>query len=78
MKQKLNRLGGWSVAISVGIFVLSYFLYHFLTDSGFTPLWQPVPGKPFVTLLFSILGVLFLFAGLMSFLAAAILFPKEK
>ena len=75
MKKKLNTLGLWCLVLALGIFVVSYFLYHHTLPSGaITLTWQPLPGKPFVTELVAELGVLFLFAGLLSLLIRKIFF----
>jgi hypothetical protein len=43
----------------------------------FSAQWQPEPGKPFITLLFGIWGVTFLFASVMSLLVSWIFYPKD-
>lgn len=78
MKMKLFRLAAWSFALAVILLVLSYFCFHYLTDAGFTTVWHPEAGKPFVTELMADLGVLFLFSGCMSLLSAHIFFPDTK
>lgn len=40
--------------------------------------WSPTPGKPYIALLFSIWGVMFLFGSVMSALSAFIFFPNNK
>lgn len=53
-------------------------MYHYMMpDGSLTEVFQTVPGKPLVTLLFAIWGVMFLFAGVMSLLIGRI-FYKEK
>ena len=79
MRRKCNILAIWSFVLALAIFVFSYILYHYtLPGGGFTAAWQPEPGKPMVTWLFAIWGVMFLFAGVMSLLVGHIFFPKEK
>ena len=78
MKQKLNKLSCWCFLLAVVIFGFDYLCFHFLTDSGFTAIWHPEAGKPFVTEMIGILGVLFLFAGIMSLLAGKILFTEKE
>ena len=78
MKKKCNKLAIWSFVLALGIFVFSYILYHHtLPSGGFTVQWQPAPGKPLVTELFAIWGVMFLFAGVMSLLIGHIFFRDE-
>lgn len=74
MKKKLVTLGLWCIALAVVVFGLSYGMFHHLTDSGFTAVWQPEAGKPFVTEMVADLGVLLLGSGIVSLLAANILF----
>ena len=79
MKKKFQKLSLWSLVLALAIFVFSYFLYHYVTPTGaFTTVYQQQPGKPLVTELFSILGTLFLFAGIFSGMIAKIFFPKQK
>ena len=79
MKKKWNKLAAWSFGLALGIFALSYILYHYTLPGGaFTTVWQPEPGKPWVTLLVSVWGVMFLFAGVMSLLVGHIFFGKES
>jgi hypothetical protein len=78
MRKKFNILALCSFALALGIFVFSYILYHHtLPDGGFTAVYQMEPGKPLVTLLFSIWGVTFLFASVMSFLIGRIFFKGK-
>lgn len=78
MRKKFNILSLCSFLLALGIFTFSYFLYHYmLPDGSFTNVFQPQPGKPYVTLLFAIWGVTFLFASVMSLLIGRIFF-KEK
>ncbi len=72
MKTKLKKLAKITFFLSLADFALSYVCFHFLTDSGFTTVWQPEAGKPYVTLMIMILGVLFLFTSILSLLSAKI------
>ena len=64
--------------ISVIVLAIDYFLFHYLTDAGFTLIKQEEAGKPFVTDLVGQLGVLFFFGGCISMLIAFIFCDKEK
>ena len=78
MRKKCNILSLCSFLLALGIFVISYILYHYmLPDGSFTTVFQTTPGKPWVTFLFGIWGVTFLFASVMSLLIGCIFF-KEK
>ena len=79
MKKKLLLLSRWSFALAFGVFAFSYFLFHYLASDGtITAVYQAAANKPVVTLLFAILGVLFLFTGVLSCLIAHIFFSSEK
>ena len=79
MKKKLLLLSRWSFALAFGVFAFSYFLFHYLASDGtITAVYQAAANKPVVTLLFAILGVLFLFTGVLSRLIAHIFFSSEK
>ena len=78
MKKKLEKLSLWSLALAIVTFGIDYICFHFLTDAGFTTVWQPEAGKPFVTELVGILGVLFLFAAIMSLLVSKIAFSEKE
>ena len=77
MKKKCNTLALWSFLVALGIFLISYILYHHLGPEGFTVLRRTEPFKPMITWLFAIWGTHFLFAGIMSLLVGKIFF-KEK
>ena len=68
------------INLAIGLFVLAvaYFFFHFVTDEGITLVWHAEAGKPFVTLLIGIFGVLFIFASAVSALSALILLPKTE
>ena len=78
MKKKLTVLSRWCFALAVVAFAVDYVCFHFLTNSGFTAVWQPEAGKPFVTEMVGILGVLFLFASIMCLLTGRILFAEKE
>ena len=76
MKMKLKKFAKVTFLLSLADFALSYVCFHFLTDAGFTTVWQPEAGKPYVTLMIMILGVLFLFSSIVSLLMAKIFFEE--
>ena len=79
MKKKLSLLSLVCFVLSLVIFVWTFYIYHHLTaDFVFSAQWQPEPGKPFITLLFGIWGVTFLFASVMSLLIGRIFFPEKE
>ena len=76
MKKKFLAFSASSMTLSVLVFILTYFVFHYLTPDGFSSVWQTEPCKPFVTLLFGILGTLFLFSGVSAFLISLIFYKK--
>ena len=77
MKQKFKNLSNWCFLLAVILFALSFVLFHYLTDSGFTSVWQPEAGKPFVTEMAADLGVLFFFCSILCRMIAKIFFSDE-
>ena len=77
MKQKFKKLSNWCFLLAVILFALSFVLFHYLTDSGFTSVWQPEAGKPFVTEMVADLSVLFFFSGILCRMIAGIFFPEK-
>ena len=78
MRKKCNTLAAWTFCLAVVIFIISYILYHYMLPGGvFTLTWQPEPGKPVVTMMVAMWGVMFLFASVMSLLIGHIFFPRQ-
>jgi hypothetical protein len=78
MKKKFRKLSLALLISAVVTFIITYFIYHYLTPNGFVPVWQPEPCKPYVTFLFAILGVLLLLSSIETFFVSNIFFKKEK
>ena len=79
MKRKCGTLALWCLILAAAVFSINYFLYHYMLPGGaITLTWQPTPGKPFVTNMVAMLGVLLLFASIMSLLVGTIFFDKES
>ena len=78
MKNKLLKLSLWMIICAAIIFVINYFFFHFVTDSGISLTWNPEPGKPFVSNLIGNLGVLFIFGSAVSLMLALIVFGDEE
>ena len=78
MREKFKKLSRRSFVLALGIFVFSFFLYHYVTPEGaITLVFQQEPGKPMVTLLWSVLGTCFLFSSILSSMIARIFFPEK-
>jgi len=79
MKKKLHKLSLVSFILAILIFAFSFFIFHFITaDFTIAQEFQREAGKPVVTMLLSILGVMFLFSGIMSLIVSRIFFSNEK
>lgn len=78
MKKKMKILAAWSLILAVAIFVLSFFVYHYvMPDGSISTVFREEAGKPFVTQLLANLGVLFLFNGILDLMIAKIFFGKD-
>lgn len=70
---KLVVLSIVSFVMSLGIFSLDYWIYHYITPDGkISPVFQKQAGKPLITRLLGDLGVMFLFSSLTSLILAFI------
>ena len=78
VKKKWNTLAVCSFVIALAIFVFTYFLFHHMSaDGGFVDEYYELPEKPFVTLLFGVWGVMFLFSSVMSLVVGKIFFSEK-
>ena len=77
MKQKFLKLSLYTLISGLVVFIINYFFYHFVTDEGIVSEFQKEAGKPFVTNMVATLGVLYIFASSISFLASFIFFKKD-
>ena len=78
MRSRLNKLSIASFVIAFCIFLLSFYIYHFVrTDFSFTFIYKATPDRPYIVLLFGILGVLFLFSSIMSLVVKKIFFSEK-
>ena len=78
MRKRFFKLSLAQLIAAAVVFVINYFVYHFVTIEGFTTVWQANPGKPFVSMLVGVLGTLLLFGAVTSALSALILFDKNQ
>lgn len=77
-RKKLLKVSIITLGLAVLILVFNYFFYHYFTSNGFTSTFYKEAQKPFVANLIGQLGVLFLFASIMSTIFAFICFEKEN
>ena len=78
LAQNLRKLALIEFIMSAVSFVINYFFFHFVTDEGITTVWQPEPGKPFITDLIGLLATLFLFAAITCFIASYVFNDKNE
>ncbi len=77
-KKNLLRLSLITLIIGLIVLAIAYFFFHFVTDDGITFTWHPEAGKPFVTDLIGIFGVLFIWSSAMSLISALVFFKDEN
>ena len=79
MRSKLYKLSIVSFVIAFCIFLLSFYIYYFVrSEFSFTFIYKATPDKPYIVLLFGILGVLFLFSSIMSLAVKNIFLVRNK
>ena len=76
-RKNLMTLSVISGIVGLVMEVLAYFCFHFLGDEGFHA-WQPEAGKPFVTDMIGIFGILMIFACVVFLMIAQVCYPKQK
>jgi len=77
-KKNFQKLSLITLIIGLIILIISYFTFHFVTDEGITLTWHPEAGKPYVTILIAIFGVLFIFSSAISFIISLVFFKKDN
>ena len=77
MRKRLFRLALAELIISVVLFIINFFFFHVVTDTGITTVFQEEAGKPFVALLIGIFATLNLFGATISLLCGLILADKS-
>ena len=77
-KQQLHKLALISLIIGVVVMLLTFYCFHFVTDDGFTLTYHEEAGKPFVTDMLGIFGVLFIFSSAMCMLISYVRFGGKK
>jgi len=77
-KRKFIKLSIYSFSLSIVSFLLTYFVFHFVTDEGITFAWHEEAGKPFVTNMLGVFSVLLLFMGVASLLIMHVFCDKNN
>ena len=78
MEKKLLKLSLISFIISVIFFVITYFVFHYITDEGITLIKQDEAGKPLVTNVLSMFSTLMLFLSVSSLLIYFIFYKNKN
>ena len=77
MKQKFRKLSLWSFVLAVILFAIAFVLFHYMTpEMTFTMTFRKEPGKPLVTEMVAMLGVLFLFSAILNAMIAKVFFSE--
>ena len=76
-RKKFKKLSLVSFLLSLFVLAVSYFFFHFVTDTGIGSFQQEAQ-KPFVTNMLGQLAVLMIFLSIASLLIAYIIFEEEK
>lgn len=77
-KKSLLKFSLINLIIGIVVLIITFFVFHFVTDSGITLVFQKEANKPFLTLLIGIFGVLFIFSSVVSFISALVFFNDKK
>ena len=77
MKKNFNKFGWISFCTGIVLFAVTFFFFHFVTDSGITFVFQQEAGKPFVTNMLGVFATLFLWGGITSWMIGAIFCKKD-
>lgn len=77
LRKKLYAFSAVCFVIALIVFIINYFVFHYVTDDGITLVKQAEAGKPFVTNLIGMLGADMVFASIVSALGAKILCEKK-
>ena len=77
LRKRLNKMAIVCFIIAIVVFIINYFVFHYVTDEGITLVWHPEAGKPFVTDLIGMLGADMVFASIISALSAKIICKKK-
>lgn len=78
MKKNLLKLSLISFIISVIFFIITYFVFHYVTDEGITLIKQDEAGKPLVTNVIAMFSTLMLFLSASSLLIYFIFYKNKK
>ena len=78
LRKKLLKLALTLFVFGLVLFGLTYLFYHHITPTGFCTEKQMAPGKPMITNMIGLGGVVITAGAIISALAAIIVAEKEK
>ncbi len=67
-----------NLIMGIVMLALTFYVFHFVTDTGLTLVYHKEAQKPFVAMLMGVFSVLCLFASATAFIIARIFFKKEN
>lgn len=76
-KKNLLKLSLFSLIIGVVFCLITYFMFHYVTDDGISSVKLDEAGKPLVTNMIATFAVLFLFLSASSLLVSLIFYKKN-
>ena len=76
-KKTLLKFSLITLIIGVLMLAITFYTFHFVTDSGLTLTWHDEAGKPFVTEMLGNFGVLMVGASTLSLIGSFVFFNKD-
>ncbi len=77
MKKNFLKLSLITFIVGVVFLILSFFVFHFVTDQGITLIWHPEAGKPYITELLGDFAILNVATSFVSLLISLIFFKNK-
>lgn len=77
-RKNFLKLSLISFIIGIVLCLITYFVFHYISDVGFSSIKLEEAGKPLVTNMIATCAVLFIFLSLVSLLVSFIFFKKER
>ena len=76
IRKKILLFSLINLIIGIIMFILTFFVFHFVTDSGITFIYHKEAEKPFVAFMMGVFAVLCLFTSMISFIVTKFFFQK--
>ena len=77
MKKNFLKLSLITFIVGVVFLILSFFVFHFVTDQGITLIWHPEAGKPYITELLGDFAIINVATSFISLLVSVIFFKNK-